>query len=140
MCEMATPGATPVMLVATSAGKIYQYPVGTADDGNNYAAQWRGYFGQERLESQQQIEAIESHNEAGVGGKVTMTIDAMDMPGQTTVKTSSAPLQKTSFMEKIKALIDRDKGRMFRVQYASDATCATGWTVSNIVVKLNKFK
>jgi hypothetical protein len=147
MTEYAYSGATPTMLIGTSAGRILQYPSATVGDVNvsgttvHYAAQWRGYYGQERIFADQRLEGLTVHAGASCAANVTVGLRCMKESGAgETVTASTATLSKSSKQELSLMDFDRVDGSFFQVDINSANTVQSQWKINDLTVRLARTK
>lgn len=142
MCEYSVAGSEPTMLVGTSAGRILQYPTAAVDTvlaGTTvgYAAQWTGYFGQERGAADQVLAALGFHNGANVAGNVTVGLRPMRVGGETVTQTSRL-LGKSNKFENMVDIAANANGHFFQVDISSTSSVTTQWTINNIALALDR--
>ena len=134
MTQLSHPGEDPSMLVATSKGRILQYPSGSVDDDTDFAAYWTGVFGTERGHYSQRLEKMEIHAGACCTGKVAWTVKAKrtggDEPdGETGVLDRDEGICTIGFQPKV-------DGRFFEVELRSepegDVDDAATWEIDDI--------
>jgi len=136
MVELNYGGAEPTMLVGTSAGRILQYPSGTSDTTSAgvaapFAASWKGWWGQERIEREQKVDHLWVHSGEGVAGNVTLTLYAANT-GTEVVAGETRALLKSDKIEEVTAVPARLIGRLFAVKFSSAATVSDQWTIEDI--------
>lgn len=142
MAELAYEGAEPTMLVGTDAGRILQYPTAAVDvnlagSSVGYAATWRGYFGQERIAYDQAVDRLDSHNGANVADNVVVSYRAMNTPGETSTA-ETYTLTKDSLLEGLGFDFTRPAGHLYQLQFSSDNTVTTQWTIKDLAWRLAK--
>jgi hypothetical protein len=138
MCELSVPGATPVMLIASTTGAVYKYPSGTSDAGTNFAAQWRGWFGQESATNDQQMRLVLWHNGASVSGNVTVTFRALRTAsdtetGDTVTLGTSSEYDTTGPLE-----LTYRKGKFFQLDIQSANTVSGQWVINDMAVYIKR--
>ena len=138
MCECAVPDAAPVMLLATDKGRILQYPGTTAlDSGAAYAARWRGYFNQERVGSEHQLDGLTVHTGTSVSGNVRVGCRALQTAKED-VPQVAALMQKSTGVEHPSAWFDRTFGNLFQLEFFSPQSVVAQWKVEDLVLDLKK--
>lgn len=143
MCELAYDGASPTMLVGTSKGRILQYPTGSADVNTssqsvNYAATWKGWFGQERVGHDQKVEALDIHCGANVASNVTLSLGAY-RSGTETVTAGTYTLGKSSHREEVGiGNLDYTTGNLFSVQFASTDSVSEQWSIDDLSLRIER--
>jgi hypothetical protein len=144
MCELAMDGAEPTMLVGTSAGRVLQYPSGTDDDGTDFAAEWRGYLGQERVAFDQHLDVLRVHCGSGVADNVKVeaialrTGDELDVDGSA-LSVQTHTLHKDNRVEKIGVEFDPSlHGNLVRVRIFSENTVSDQWTINDLVSTIDR--
>jgi hypothetical protein len=135
MCEMVTPKAVPVMLLGTTKGRILKYPSGTTDDGEAFAARYRGYWGQERVMFNQRIGAIQLHGNAGVTNNVTLATRCLLTSTSATAVRYAQRLVLNDGWQTLKATFDRLDGRIFQIDLCSDQS-AGAWSIRDMICTL----
>lgn len=142
MCEMAYPGQDPCMLVATDAGKVMLYPDTTNisdNDGNTFVSQWRGYFGQERIDRAQIVEKLDVYAGSNVADNVDLKWRALstgDLADDTDdYQQRTKPLKKDSEVEGVKTQLKDYHGSIFQVELY-DSGVAEQWTIRGLAWEL----
>lgn len=139
MVEYAVAGAEPVMLVGTSAGRILKYPDGTTDAGTGYAAQWRGYWGSENIHRHQTVEMLEVHTGGYCASNVTWTYKPLrTASGDGTARTGVFQAHDNNRMVSLKTTLDKIEGRVFQLQFSSEATSTDPWEIRQVVWKFKR--
>lgn len=137
MCELAVPNAEPTMLVATDAGRILQYPSGTDDDGDDFAAQWRGYFGQERSHYDQRLDMLRIHCGDNCADNVAWKVRSMQM-GTEEVDSQEGRLRRSNKRETVGGELQFPNGNLFQVEFSSSAAVSARWTIHDLHVRVAK--
>ncbi len=135
MYELAMPNATPTMLVATDDGQILQYPSGTADGSTDFAAQWRGYFNQERAQHDWQLQRLAVHCGSNCATNLTVGLRSMKT-GSQTVDQGEHVLNENNDVEYFS--FDHGIANFFQIEFKSDNTVAAQWTVHDLHLSLDK--
>lgn len=140
MCELSYTDANPTMLVATNKGRILQYPSGARDqnaDGSyaDYACQWRGYYGQERVGYRQRIVGFDVLCGSNVKDNVTLGFRRMLAPDETRTQ-KTVVLHKSS--ERVTVALDLDEvwGQFFQVEFTSTDSVTTQWTIRDLALTI----
>lgn len=137
MCPMTLPNAEPAMLVGTSSGRILKYPDGTDDDGTDFEAQWRGYFGQERLEYQQRLVRASVHCGSSVADNVRFGVSRLGT-GSQTAEQFTHTLTKSNLLEPVFGQLDRLDGQFFQIEFYSSDSVSDQWTIYDLVLTLDR--
>ncbi len=137
MCEVAVPNEAPFMLVATSAGRLLKYPVGTDDAGTNFAANWTGVFAVERSQFAQRLAGIELQTGDNCKDNVTAGV-RVKRAGDDTSTQKTQTISRDSGLEKIAVTVDKVDGRMIELDLSSTSACTSQWTVEDVVVKTER--
>jgi len=135
LCELAYPGTTPTMLACTNAGRILKYGGVDTDDGTSFAAQWRGYFGQERIAADQRVSAMKVHTGTNVASNVYAKLRSLQT-GDEDVPQDSCMLTKDNGLEGIKGAFEQINGHLFQVEFSSTAACTSQWVIHDLVMEL----
>jgi len=146
MCELARSGAEPKMLLATSRGRIFQYPAAVARDSqtvdaetaySEYAATWTGIFGSERSGYSQKLMAIELHCGANCSGYLNWALatkrTADDSP---TARTGT--VQADNGVVTMEGTITRTDGRLYELTLSSAAVNSGQWVVEDVTFKIDR--
>lgn len=141
MCQLAYSRATPTMLVATTAGRILQYPSGTADDATDFAANWRGIIAPEGGDYTQRYVGCAIHTGNNVEDNVTATMRVHRTDGDSP-DTASQLLTQDNRLVNIRGVTAATKmrGRVFDLDLASAATVTERWTIHNVTMLLDREK
>jgi len=123
LCERVDGHGEPTMLVGTSAGHIYEYPIGYGDGESgsevDFAAEWEGHFGQERQAEPNTIRRIDAHAGDNVNGVVTATMTPLLTDGEAGADSTTQLLSKDNKLIKINTLASPRKWRMFKFKLSS---------------------
>lgn len=130
MCELSYPGQLPVMLVANGTS-IYKYPSGTTDSGSGFVAQWRGYFGQERINRDQKVESMRVFAGANCDGNVTLKWRAMRTADETRDQYTKV-LSKDNNWEGCMVQLNEWNSNLYQVEFYSAASVTAQWTIRGI--------
>ncbi len=124
----------PTMLVGTSAGNIYEYPIGYADGATgglvDYAAEWEGHFGQERQASANTIEVIDIHAGANVADNVTASVTPLRTDSETGATAFTQTLKKSNGLITMNVMAGPRKGRLFKMKLSSSKAASAGDSTS----------
>ncbi|KKM14680.1 hypothetical protein LCGC14_1703700 [marine sediment metagenome] len=138
MVELKLPNAAPTMLFGTDAGKIFKLDTSVfQDDGTGYACQWRGYFGQERIQFDQRLEAAKIHTGANCEGNVTISLRPMRTGGETITQTTHT-LGKNNLVEKISAELDVIDANLFQIEFSSLSSVSSQWKIRDLVLSIDR--
>lgn len=129
MCELAYPGQTPIMLVATDAGQILKYPSGTDDDGTDFEAQWVGYFAAERLNRDQKVERLQVYTGDNCDGNVVVKWRCMRTADETSRTQHTVTLAMDNEWQGLAGNLDEIHGNIFQVEFYTANTVSEQWTV-----------
>jgi len=142
MVELASPGADPAMLVATTAGRILKLGPSSqiVDAGTDFEATWRGSFGMERAQYSQRVVGIEvfagSHCAGHVGWRFRPKRTSEHRPAQRTGR-----LRRDDAINTFGALGKVD-GRLFEIEFnsAAESTVADAvtWDIEHLVIKVDR--
>lgn len=135
MCEMATPGAEPKMLLGLTTGAVLSWPSATyVDVASNYACHWQGHFGQERRATDLTLKRTQLHVGANAAG-ITLKIAGILTGGQTETLASQT-ITKTGRAVYGAAQFDPKRmGSMYRVRIESEAGKAN-WSVHDLILQI----
>lgn len=139
MCELAVPNAEPTMLVGTDAGRILQYPSGTDDHGTDFAAQWRGYFGQERSHYDQRLDMLRIHCGDNCADNVAWKVRSMQM-GTEEVGSQEGRLRRSNKRETVGGELQFPNGNLFQVEFSSSAAVSARWTIHDLHMRIMRTK
>ncbi len=139
MVELAVPNASPTMLIATSGGKVFQYPSGTNDDGTDFEAEWRGYFGQERCQYDQHLESLRVRTGDSVEDNVTVGLRPMRTGGETVGQTLTL-LGQSNAVVTVGPELSPSDGNLFQLSFSSDDTIAAQWTIHGVAMTTKQLK
>ncbi|HUT88428.1 MAG TPA: hypothetical protein VMY37_02935, partial [Thermoguttaceae bacterium] len=141
MCELAYAGAEQTMLVATNHGRIFQYPSGADDDGNDFQATWRGVFGAERSAYTQRMEVAEIHAGDNCQGRVRWSVRPKRESGDTPPQ-ASAYLGIDNAINTCNGVADKVDARFWEIEISSppvgSGETATTWTVHDILLRIGR--
>ena len=138
MVEHRAANEEPHMLVGTSSGRIFKYPYGTDDNGNDFPAHWRGVFGTERAAYSQKLEKVEVHTGDKCKAKVRWSVRPKRESGDT-------PTRDEGYLALDNAvntcnIREKTDGRFWEIQIDSPPVAsgetATTWTVNDIVLQV----
>ena len=138
MCELATPDADPVMLVATDAGRVLKYPSGNDDAGVHYAGHWRGYAGQRRLQATQYLHQAAVSPTSNVADNVRMGHRALRMGDETGRRQYTAILHKDGLLTPQAEQLGPRHGRLFQIELFTPHSVTSRWTVSDLYAVIGK--
>lgn len=130
MCELSYSGQLPVMLVAAGT-TIYEYPSGTSDAGGGFVAQWRGYFGQERINRDQKVERMNVLCGSNCDGNVTLKWRAMRTADETRDQYIKV-LAKDNNWEGCMVQLGEWNANLYQVEFYSAAAVTAQWTIRGI--------
>lgn len=141
MCEMAYSGATPTMLLATSKGRIFQYPdTGSDDDGNDFPAQWKGLFSTERSAYGQKLEKAEVQTGDDCSGRLRWAVTPYRADGES-ADADSGYVPRDNFINTL-GLHNKADARFWTIELSSSAVAAgetaTTWSVNDIILQLGR--
>jgi len=139
MVELAIPNAAPTMLVATSNGRVLQYPSGTDDDDTDFEAQWRGYFGQERCQYDQRLEAVAVRCGESVAGNVTVGLRSMRTGGETVTQTTTV-LGQSNAIDPASAELSPIDGNLFQIEFYSGDEIAAQWDIKGLSLRIERIQ
>lgn len=138
MVELSIPNAAPTMLVGTSSGRILQYPSGTDDDGTDFEARWRGWFGTERAQYMQQLNQMRVHCGSNCEDNVAVKVRAMRSSGETVTQREHR-LTLDNAVEYIPGVVfDDSTGNVFQIEFASEASVSGRWTIRDLQLEINR--
>lgn len=138
LCELAYPGATPSMLVMTNRGRVLQYPSGDTDDGKGYACQWKGYFAQERLASDQRVNRMDVHVGANCNGVVKLYWRGYQTAAATETQHGPVTCQQDNAVIGPRSYFDRLDANLYQLDIQSESSATAQWVVNDVTMNIEK--
>jgi hypothetical protein len=135
--EYCLPNAEPTMLMGTDDGHVLKYPSGYQDDGVEYGATWRGYYGQERINVTKRLKPIRTRPGASTANQVSLGLRSMRQADES-VTQYCKPITKSQLTEGSLAEFNVIDGNLFQLEFFSPNTTANGWTIRDLTVEMDK--